>query len=101
MEVNKISEIVYIGSKDIKNYISACFFGLGKEDKIKIMSRGKNGMTALNVLAILIRDYLENPVYDIIVGSEKFKNPEDDKERWVTTLEIELSGLKKEKDEKK
>jgi len=94
-------EVIYIGQKEIKNYISACFFGLGKEDKIKIMARGKNSITALNVLAILIRDYLENPVYDITVGSEKFKNPEDDKDRWVTTLEIELSGIKKEKEDKK
>lgn len=99
--MNKIAEIIYIGQKDIKNYISACFFGLGKEDKIKIMARGKNAKTALDVLAILIRDYLENPKYNITIDSEKFKNPEDDRERWVTTIEIELSGLKKEKDEKK
>jgi len=100
--VNKITdEVIFIGQKEIKNYISACFFGLGKEDKIVLKARGKNSITALNVLAILIRDYLENPVYNIVVGSEQFKNPEDDRERWVTTVEIELSGLKKEKDEKK
>jgi len=99
--VNKIMETIYIGQKDIKNYISACFFGLGKEDKIRIMARGKNAKTALDVLAILIRDYLENPKYNITVDSEKFKSPEDERARWVTTIDIELSGLKKEKNDKK
>lgn len=84
-------ETVYIGSKDISKYISACFFALGKEEKIKLIARGKNIKRAIDVLAILVRDYLENPKYEIIVDSEKFE------ERNVSTLEITLSGLKKQK----
>ena len=86
-------ETIYIGSKEISRYISAALFGFGKGDTIRIISRGKNVKKAIDILAILIRDYVDNPEYDIIVGSEKFEN------RNISTLEIELSGKKKEKKE--
>lgn len=84
-------EQVFVGAKEIKNYITACFFALGKSDEVKIVARGKNIKRAIDILAILIRDYLENPKYSIVVGSETFE------ERKVSTIEITLSGLKKEK----
>ena len=82
-------EEIFVGSKDISRYISACFYSLGKEKDIKIIARGNNIKRAIDVLAILIRDYLEKPDYTIIVGSEPSEK------RNVSTIEISLSGTKK------
>jgi DNA-binding protein Alba len=82
-------EEIFIGNKDISKYISACFYSLGKEKDIKIVARGNNIKRAIDILAILIRDYLENPKYDIKVGSEPYEK------RNVSTIEITLSGIKK------
>ena len=87
-------EEIYVGSKDISRYISACFYSLGKEKDIKIIARGNNIKRAIDILAILIRDYLESPKYEIKVGSEPFEK------RNVSTIEINLSGIKKGKIEK-
>jgi len=92
--VVKIEEI-YIGSKEISRYISACFYSLGKEKDIKIIARGNNIKRAVDILAILVRDYLENPQYTIVVGSEPFEK------RYVSTIEISLSGVKKGNTDKK
>ena len=94
MGVNKIvenCESIYIGSKEISRYISAGLFGFNKGDKIKLIARGKNVKRAIDVLAILIRDYVENPEYTVKVDSEKFE------ERNISTIEIEISGKKKER----
>jgi len=86
-------ETVYIGSKEISRYISACFYALGKSESLKIIARGSNIKKSIDILAILKRDYLENPKYNIEVDSEPFEN------RNVSTLEISLSGIRKEKEE--
>ena len=82
-------EEIFVGSKDISRYISACFYSLGKEKDIKIVARGNNIKRAIDILAILVRDYLEKPEYTITVGSEPFEK------RNVSTIEILLSGTKK------
>ena len=87
-----MGETVFIGNKDISRYISACFYALGKSENLKIISRGSNIKKSIDILAILTRDYLENPKYSIVVGSEPFEN------RNVSTLEITLSGLRKSKE---
>jgi len=87
-------EEVYIGSKDISKYLSACFYALGQKEEITIIARGNNTKRALDVAAILIRQYLENPSYDVVIGSEKFE------ERNVTTIEINLRGKKIDTDVK-
>jgi len=84
-------ENIYIGTKEISRYISAALFGFGKGDTIKLIARGKNVKKAIDILAILIRDYVDDPEYDIVVASEKFEN------RNISTIEIELSGKKKER----
>ena len=85
-----MTEDVFIGGKELKFYIPAAFFALSKSDTIKIYARGKNVKRALDLLAILKREHLEKPKYCILVDSEKFED------KWVTTLEIELSGKRKE-----
>ena len=82
-------EKIYIGIKEISRYISAALFGFGKGESIKLIARGKNVKKAIDILAILIRDYVEEAKYDIVVDSEKFEN------RNISTVEITLSGKKK------
>ena len=91
------NNIVFIGPKEIKHYITGCFFALSRSNDIKIKSRGKNNKTALDVLEILKRVYLDSPKYNIIVDTDEFKD-ESGETRKVTTLDITLSGaLKKDK----
>jgi len=86
------SHEVFIGKKDISRYISSCFFALNKFEKVKLISRGSHVKKSLDILAILVRDYLDNPEYDIVVKSEPFEG------RFVTALEINLTGTKKEEE---
>jgi len=83
-------ESVYIGSKEISRYISACFYALDNADEVNIISRGSYIKKSIDILAILVRDYIENPKYVITVKSEPFEN------RNVSAVEIVLSGKKKE-----
>jgi len=86
---------VKIGSKkELSKYITACLVSFDKYDTIKILARGNNVKTAIDVLAILKRVYIDNPEYDIQVDSEHFG------ERNVSTIEITLKGTKKSKEEK-
>jgi DNA-binding protein Alba len=84
-------EEIFVGGKDISRYITACFFGFDKEKKIKIVARGGYIKKAIDILAILIRDHIKDPEYDIIVKSEPFEN------RNVSAIEITLTGSKKSK----
>lgn len=85
-------ESVFIGNKDISRYLSACFYALGKDEEIKIISRGNHIKRAIDVLAILKREHMIDPKYEIKVDSENFEN------RKVSTIEILLSGKRKEKE---
>ena len=85
-------EEIFIGAKDISRYITACFFGFDKERKIKIVARGGYIKKAIDILAILIRDHIEDPEYEIVVKSEPFEN------RNVSAIEIILTGNKKDKE---
>jgi len=86
-------EEIFVGAKDISKYITACFVGLNKEgNKIKITSRGNYIKKSIDILAILTRDYLESWDYNIEVKSEPFEN------RYVSAVEIELSGIRKKEE---
>jgi len=85
-------EKIPIGNKDPAKYLSACFYALGETDTILLISRGNNIKRAIDVAAILLRKYLENPEYSIKIGSEKFE------ERYVSTIEIYIKGKRKDGD---
>jgi len=89
------TEEVYVGSKDISKYLSACFYALGQKEEIIIIARGNNIKRAIDIAAILIRQYLINPEYNVVIGSEKFED------RNVSTIEITLKGKKKDEIENK
>jgi len=84
-------EDIYIGKKEISQYITACFYALNENKEIKIVARGSYIKKAIDIVAILIRDYLENPGYSVSINSEPFE------ERNVSSIEIVLSGIRKSK----
>jgi len=86
MELEGNEEHVYIGDKNIKVYIPACLFAFGKSDKVVISSRGSNIKKAIDVAAIIMREHLINPDYDVIIESHGFE------ERNVSSLDIIISG---------
>jgi len=88
------SKEVYIGDKSIPSYLSACFYALGQDNEIVLIARGNNVKRAIDIAAILIRQYLDNPKYSVVIGSEKFKD------RNVSTIEITLTGTKRDAEDK-
>lgn len=80
-------DIIRVGNKDLKNYLSAYFFASSNDkDTVQIIARGHNIKTAVDIAAILIREYVENPKYEVVIGSEKFG------ERFVSTIDITIKG---------
>lgn len=90
MKSGEVDERVFIGNKEIKNYISACLFALGKTDKIILTARGNNVKRAIDVAAILVRQYLESPSYEVVIDSEGFED------RNVSTVDIIIKGIRKD-----
>jgi len=89
--VERNEEIIKVGPKDILKYISACLVAYSNgKDVIHLLARGNNIKRAIDVAAILIRQYVENPTYEIIIDSEKFE------ERFVSTIDIYVRGKKKD-----
>jgi len=83
-------EQVYVGNKDISKYLSACFYALGHTEEITIIARGNNVKRAIDITAILIRQYLIDPEYKVIIDSEKYED------RNVSTIEIIIKGKRKD-----
>lgn len=73
-------DTVFIGNKDIKNYIVAGMQSLSKHGSVKILARGKYCQKAIDVAEILKRN--TNKTSEVIIGSEKHNN------RYVSTIEI-------------
>jgi len=92
MAENVSADKVYIGPKEIPKYLSACFYALGQTDEITLIARGNNVKGAIDVTAILIREYLTNPEYNVQIGSEKYGD------RYVSTVEIKVKGTRKDAD---
>lgn len=90
MEEGDKTEQIFIGQKEISKYLTAAFYSLGRDGEVLITARGNNILTAVNVVAILVRQYLDNPEYEVSINSEKFE------ERYVSTIDIKVKGTQKE-----
>ena len=107
-------EHVFIGRKDLPNYLSAGLYALGKSDDIMVSARGSNIKTAVDIAEILKRN-MDIPekiptleelakvldegdidlakellakirTYYVKIGSEKYQD------RNVSIIEINLKG---------
>lgn len=90
--------IVLIGDKPLFKYITACveqyrFEGRGS---VTIKARGKNITQAVNVAAILCRDYLADKVTkDIDINSEVYPSKKNSNEKVrISTIIIKITGIK-------
>lgn len=55
-------ETIYVGTKNLENYLSACFYALSEgNDEIEIVGRGNNIKTCVDVSDIMLRKHIENP----------------------------------------
>lgn len=116
---------VYVSDKDVSKYISACLFELSEDkDEVLLTSRGHNIKRAIDVAAIMLRQYLDLPKIiptyadllkileegnvelakecvkkmmccEVVIGSEEYLDPSAKKKRYVSILDITLRGKKK------
>jgi len=81
-------EDVFIGDKPIQNYLTAGIWALGQNKPVRLLGRGGNIKTTVDVAEILKRQMVE-PKVDIEIGSEAFND------RKVSTISIVLEGKRK------
>lgn len=84
-------EDVFIGPKGIASYITAGLWALRKDKPVRLLGRGHNIKTTVDVAEILKREMVD-PEMSIDIGSE---NHED---RKVSTIAIILEGEKQEEE---
>ena len=83
-------EDVYIGSKPIQNYLTAGVWALGQNKPVRLLGRGGNIKTTVDVAEILKRQMVD-PKISIDIDSEDFND------RKVSTITIILEGIRKVK----
>lgn len=84
-------EDVFIGDKPIPNYLTAGIWALGKGVPVRLLGRGSNIKTTVDVAEILKRQMVD-PKVEVQIGSESYN------ERKVSTITIILIGEKKKKE---
>jgi len=92
-------EDVYIGNKPIQNYLTAGIWALGQKNPTRLLGRGSNIKTTVDVAEILKRQMI-NPETIIEIDSEEYEDSRNGNKRKVSTISIILKGKKKEKEEK-
>ena len=84
-------EDVFVGGKPLPSYLTAGLWAINKVGSVRYLGRGTNIKTTVDVAEILKRQ-LNKPQVDIAIGSEDFED------RKISTIEITISGSKKEKE---
>lgn len=81
---------VYVGDKDLGNYLGAVTKQLSENEAVKLMARGQeNNGKAIDVAEISRRDEEDIAVSDISISTEEFEN-DDGEEHRVSSVEIKL-----------
>lgn len=84
---------VFVGGKDLGNYLGAVNKQLSENESTVLMARGQeNNGKAIDVAEIVRRDNEDIDVTDIEISTEEFTN-EDGEEHRVSGIEIELSNV--------
>ena len=86
-------ERVYVGSKPILAYVTAVVTSLFKSDSVRVMARGRSISSAVDVVEVTMRSFLNDLVVDSIdIGTERLG--EAGAERNVSTISIQLTKPK-------
>ncbi|KYH36741.1 MAG: DNA-binding protein Alba [Candidatus Bathyarchaeota archaeon B23] len=87
------AETVYVGSKPILTYVLAVINAFQRANKVKVLARGRAISSAVDVVEVTRRSFLENlKVENIEIGTETVG--EGDEARNVSTIAITLSKEK-------
>jgi DNA-binding protein Alba len=88
------TERIYVGSKPILAYVTAIVTSLSRADTVKVMARGRAISSAVDVVEVTRRSFMNNLVVDgIEIGTERLEGERG--ERNVSTITITLSRPKK------
>ena len=87
-------ERVYVGSKPILAYVTAIVTSLSRSDTVKVMARGRSISSAVDVVEVTKRSFMNDLVVDgIDIGIERLEGERG--ERNVSTITMTLSRPKK------
>lgn len=88
------TERIYVGSKPILAYVTAIVTSLSRADTVKVMARGRAISSAVDVVEVTRRSFMNDLVVDgIEIGTERLEGERG--ERNVSTITITLSRPKK------
>ncbi len=87
-------ERIYVGSKPILSYVTAVITSFSRSDAVKVMARGRAISSAVDVVEVTKRSFMNDLVVDgIEIGTERLEGERG--ERNVSTITITLSRPKK------
>jgi DNA-binding protein Alba len=88
------TERIYVGSKPILAYVTAIVTSLSRADTVKVMARGRAISSAVDVVEVTRRSFMNDLVVDgIEIGTERLEGERG--ERNVSSITITLSRPKK------
>ena len=87
------TERIYVGSKPILAYVTAIVTSLSRADTVKVMARGRAISSAVDVVEVTRRSFINDLVVGgIEIGTERLTGERG--ERNVSTISITLSRSK-------
>lgn len=92
--LNSVNDTIFIGKKPLMTYVTSAIIQLSELNSIKIKARGSSIGLAVDVSQILLRKTNIFEISDVKIGSESLESL-DRKKRNVSTIEIQISRLRK------
>ncbi len=92
--LNSVNDTIFIGKKPLMTYVTSAIIQLSELNSIKIKARGSSIGLAVDVSQILLRKTNIFEISDVKIGSESLESL-DGKKRNVSTIEIQISRLRK------
>ena len=87
-------EKIYVGSKPILAYVTAIVTSFSRVDTVKVMARGRAISSAVDVVEVTKRSFVNDLVVEgIEIGTERLEGERG--ERNVSTITLTLSRPKK------
>jgi len=88
-------DVVYVGSGSLSKYVNAGKWVLDQDRPVKIMGRGNNIKTVIDVGEILKRK-VDDPKTSIESTTEEYEDKKNNKLRNVSVISFEIYGKKKD-----
>jgi len=92
--LNSVNDTIFIGKKPLMTYVTSAIIQLSELNSIKIKARGSSIGLAVDVSQILLRKTNIFEIADVKIDSESLESL-DKKKRNVSTIEIQISRLRK------